>query len=185
MSSFSDTRKLTYYLDVRTKDVELVKRMVTGPDGKPLDLFQLVDEGKLYTVYSSAQLMLDVVFVLCLDQIKEHYCDASFERLHEPELEVMPELKTSLVKRMGLWFGEGIGPEQVAEITAAFKEAIVNFIPNPHQRAVLQKLLESQETLEEALAKQRLKAISEKEQALANSLQNTPDTSESTPETLP
>lgn len=182
MTTFTDARGIKFYISIREKDARMVKHLVTGPDGKPLDLFQLVDEGKLYTVYGSARLMLDVVFVICLDQIKSHYCDAKFEAGHELELEVIPELKTNLMKRMALWFGEGIGPEQIGEITAAFKEAVVNFTPSPHQRAVMRKLLESQEALEKTLSEARIQTIGERSRELATSLQNTRDTSESTPE---
>lgn len=106
--------------------------------------------GNLHLLFGRAQLMPDMVFLICLDQVKEHFSEEDFDRPHDVELETIPGLRTSKIQKMAFWFGEGIGPEQIPEITNAFKEAIVNFTPNPYQREALRRVIANQEALEKA-----------------------------------
>lgn len=153
---FTDNRGIRFFLDIRQKDVLMVKNLVVGADGKPLDLLDMADSGSLHMLYGRAQLMLDIVFILCLDQIKEHFDDDEFLRTHEVELETMQGLKSSKLKRLAVWFSEGIGPKQIETLTEAFLAAIVNFTPNPYQREALRKVFENQQTLEKTQAERAL-----------------------------
>lgn len=150
MASFKDTRNITFSLDIKQKDTVMVRNLLKDAEGKPLDLLAMADTGNLHQLFGRAQLMLDTVFLICLDQVKEHFSEEDFDRSHDVELETIPGLRTSKLQKMAFWFGEGVGPEQIPEITNAFKEAIVNFTPNPYQREALRRVIANQEALEKA-----------------------------------
>lgn len=150
MASFKDSRSITFTLDIKQKDTVMVRNLLKDAEGKPLDLLAMADTGNLHQLFGRAQLMLDMVFLICLDQVKEHFSEEDFDRSHDVELETIPGLRTSKIQKMAFWFGEGIGPEQIPEITNAFKEAIVNFTPNPYQREALRRVIANQEALEKA-----------------------------------
>ena len=157
MPSFTDSRKITFTLDIKQRDVIKIKALLKDSEGEPLDLLELADTGNLWKIFGSSQLMLDMIFLLCLPQIDEHFVLADFDKTHEDDLSLIPELASSLQKKKAYWFAEGIGPEQIPEITKAFKEAIVNFTPNPHQRAALEAVLENQEALTQAQAQRAIR----------------------------
>ena len=150
MASFKDTRNITFSLDIKQKDTVMVRNLLKDAEGKPLDLLGMADTGNLHQLFGRAQLMLDTVFLICLDQVKELFSEEDFDRSHDVELETIPGLRTSKLQKMAFWFGEGVGPEQIPEITNAFKEAIVNFTPNPYQREALRRVIANQEALEKA-----------------------------------
>lgn len=150
MASFKDTRNITFSLDIKQKDTVMVRNLLKDAEGKPLDLLAMADTGNLHQLFGRAQLMLDTVFLICLDQVKELFSEEDFDRSHDVELETIPGLRTSKLQKMAFWFGEGVGPEQIPEITNAFKEAIVNFTPNPYQREALRRVIANQEALEKA-----------------------------------
>lgn len=150
MASFKDTRNITFSLDIKQKDTVMVRNLLKDAEGKPLDLLAMADTGNLHQLFGRAQLMLDTVFLICLDQVKELFSEEDFDRSHDVELETVPGLRTSKLQKMAFWFGEGVGPEQIPEITNAFKEAIVNFTPNPYQREALRRVIANQEALEKA-----------------------------------
>lgn len=150
MASFKDTRNITFSLDIKQKDTAMIRNLLKDAEGKPLDLLAMADTGNLHQLFGRAQLMLDTVFLICLDQVKELFSEEDFDRSHDVELETIPGLRTSKLQKMAFWFGEGIGPEQIPEITNAFKEAIVNFTPNPYQREALRRVIANQEALEKA-----------------------------------
>ena len=150
MASFKDTRNITFSLDIKQKDTAMIRNLLKDAEGKPLDLLAMADTGNLHQLFGRAQLMLDTVFLICLDQVKELFSEEDFDRSHDVELETIPGLRTSKLQKMAFWFGEGVGPEQIPEITNAFKEAIVNFTPNPYQREALRRVIANQEALEKA-----------------------------------
>ncbi len=150
MTSFTDSRNIVFSLDIKQKDTAMIRNLLKNAEGKPLDLLAMADTGNLHQIFGRAQLMLDMVFLICLDQVKEHFSEEDFDRSHDVELETVPGLRTSKLQKMAFWFGEGVGPEQIPEITNAFKEAIVNFTPNPYQREALRRVIANQEALEKA-----------------------------------
>ena len=150
MASFKDTRNITFSLDIKQKDTAMIRNLLKDAEGKPLDLLAMADTGNLHQLFGRAQLMLDTVFLICLDQVKELFSEEDFDRSLDVELETIPGLRTSKLQKMAFWFGEGVGPEQIPEITNAFKEAIVNFTPNPYQREALRRVIANQEALEKA-----------------------------------
>ncbi|MBQ4143712.1 MAG: hypothetical protein IJD43_09580 [Thermoguttaceae bacterium] len=183
MASFKDTRNITFSLDIKQKDTVMVRNLLKDAEGKPLDLLAMADTGNLHQLFGRAQLMLDTVFLICLDQVKELFSEEDFDRSHDVELETIPGLRTSKLQKMAFWFGEGVGPEQIPEITNAFKEAIVNFTPNPYQREALRRVIANQEALEKAqmeravlLADDRLKKVNmAMEKQLQRELDRSPD----------
>lgn len=150
MAGFEDSRGNAWVLDIKEKDVTMVKNLVKDSDGKPIDLLAMADTGNLYQLYGRAASMLEIVFLCCLDQVKELFDESAFDASHEIEFQAVPGLKSSRLKKMSMWWGEGIGSSQISPMMEAFKEALVNFTPNPYQREALRRVFENQEALERA-----------------------------------
>ena len=72
MATFSDSKGQTYELTLNTGNVERVRSLVLDDDGKSLDLLQMVDKGDFRSLKSVA-VLVDVAYVLCLQQISETF----------------------------------------------------------------------------------------------------------------
>lgn len=153
MASFKDLHGVDWPVEIRFKDVEMIEKHVRDQDGKPLRILDLSDTGELYRICISARQMIDVVFICCMDQIRGMFSEKEFDASHEMELQIDPELRGNLLKKMGFWFGERLNGLAIESMTNAFKEAIVNFTRNPHQREALAKVLENQEKLSASQAR--------------------------------
>ena len=164
MASFYDCHKKEWFLDIKTRDVTLVERLVKDANGNPIDLLAMADTGNLYQLYGNSRKMIDVVFVCLLDQIKTEFNEAEFDKTHELEASIMPELRDNTLARMGVWFGERLDGSAIMEMTEAFKEALLNFTRNPQQREALLRVLENQRILEE---KQAQRVIRQSDDRLA------------------
>lgn len=145
--NFKDNQGVNWPVEIKFKDVEMIEKFVRGTDGKPLRILDLADTGELYRLYISAREMIDVVFFCCLDQIKTMFSEKEFDESHQLELQIEPELRGNLLRKMGLWFGERLNGPAIESMTEAFKEAIVNFTRNPHQREALETVLKNQQKL--------------------------------------
>ena len=88
---------------------------------------------------------------------RETWDEETFDKEHEIELEAMPELRRSKLAKLKMWFCEGIGPEQIGEMVTAFREAVLNFIPNQYQREMMRRVLENQDALDKAKAEKAIK----------------------------
>lgn len=157
MPGFTDSRGINFHFDIKTKDTILIKNQLKDDDGQPLDLLALADAGEMWKVYGSVQRMLDVAFLCNLDYCRETWDEETFDKEHEIELEAMPELKRSKLAKLKMWFCEGIGPEQIGEMVTAFREAVLNFIPNQYQREMMRRVLENQDALDKAKAEKAIK----------------------------
>lgn len=166
MTSFTDNRNITFQLDVKHRDVLKIKAHLKDDEGKPLDLLELADVGALWKVFGSSQRMLDIVFLLCLSQIDEHFDENAFQTSYAADLALLPALRESVQKRKEYWFAAGIGPEQIPQITKAFKEALVNFTPDPRQRAALETVLKNQEELTAAQAERAIRISTSRKEKL-------------------
>lgn len=152
MKAFTDKFGKSWNVEFRFRDMERIRSRLKDEAGKPLNLLDLADRGELYRVLTSAQRMIDMVFLCCLDEVKTSFDEEAFDREHAVDAEMIPELKTDIIRKMGYWFGERLNGSALEEMTEAFKEAIVDFTRNPHHRAALRTVLENQDRLMESQA---------------------------------
>lgn len=147
MASFKDNQGTEWTLHLKTDAVMRVAEIVKDKDGRPIHLLDMADTGDLYQLYGNAQTMIDVVFVCLIDQIKTQFNEGEFDKQYAVDMELLPTLKGNLLKKMGYWFGSRLGGSEIEAMTEAFKESLVNFTRNPHQRKALKGVLEKQDEL--------------------------------------
>ncbi|MDO4574169.1 MAG: hypothetical protein Q4D98_03025 [Planctomycetia bacterium] len=175
MKSFTDKFGKSWPVEIRFKDIELIRSRLTDDDGKPLNLLDLADQGRLYQILTSTQRMIEIVFLCCLDEVRESFQEEAFDSSHQAEAELIPALKTDRIRKMGFWFGERLNGAAIEEMTEAFKEAIVDFTQNPHLRQALRTVLANQAQLIESQARrirqESLHILEVTEQAMESQLQ--------------
>ncbi|MDO4585244.1 MAG: hypothetical protein Q4E67_01750 [Planctomycetia bacterium] len=186
MKSFTDKFGKAWPVELRFKDIELIRSRLVDDHGNPLNLLDLADRGMLYQILTSTQRMIDIVFLCCLEEIRESFSEEEFDKSHHAESELIPDLKTDRVRKMAFWFGERLNGSAIEDMTEAFKEAVVDFTQNPHLRKALRTVLENQARLIESQAVRiRLESnriLEVTEQAMESRLQEELETLQ--PETL-
>ncbi|MDR2169699.1 MAG: hypothetical protein LBP59_06125 [Planctomycetaceae bacterium] len=159
MSNFTSTNGITYVLDIKTKDVKAVRELIKYSDGKPVDLFEAAETGTLAAIMHNIALLIDVVFVLCLDQVKENFNLEKYDNENKKTYELRPELELeSRLTKASRWFGNSIDGDTVIKIVDAFSEAIVNFIPSESRRQTLQVVLAKEKEIEQIEAELQMKS---------------------------
>ena len=168
MPTVTDSTGRDWNLNITTKDVTLVERLVKDADGKPVDLLKLADTGTLPKILRDSRRMIDIVFVCTLDQIKPLFSEADFDAAHQLEYVIEPELKNDPLRKMAMWFAERIDAQAIGAITDAFVEALLLFIRNPRQREAVTRQMDSVNRVTSAAADRTIQATAALEkQALA------------------
>jgi hypothetical protein len=160
MSSFKTVGDFLFTLNLKTKDITAVRDAVKYPDGKPVDILEAAETGMLAGIYGSIRVFVDVMFILCLDQIKEHFDVESYDAANPWEYELHPErAKEPTVTKASRWFGSVIDGDTLIGMTEAFSEAVVNFTPNENRRSAMRAVLEKEREMERLEAEYRIKTV--------------------------
>jgi hypothetical protein len=157
---FTTTNNIKFNVDLKTKDVFLVKKFVQYDDGRPVDILEASETGTLSMIYGDIRTMVDVMFYLCLDQIKEHFDIQKYDAENQKTYEFQPELatETTLVKA-SRWFGSIIDGNTLFEIIESFKDAVVNFTPDENRRNALRAILMKERETQKLEAEYRIKTV--------------------------
>lgn len=122
MQRFTDIKGREYSIEVDTYAVGAVRKARLGlePDGSgdPLDLLQLVEPDGINRLLRDPVLLVDILAVVCEDQIKEHGIDAR-------------------------GFSRSMRGDAIEQATVALLRETVSFIPNPQARAAHLRVLEA------------------------------------------
>jgi len=124
MSTFKDIKGNEYIIIITVGSAEDVKNRIKDGNHLPVDLFAVVQKGELNAFLEDIPLMINTLYVLLEDQIKEYGLT-------------------------DVQFGRSLGGPQIEEATAAFLEALVNFSPNVKHRTMLREIIAKHEELQE------------------------------------
>jgi hypothetical protein len=91
MTSFQTINGLTFSVNIKTKDIRAIKDFVKYPDNKPVDILEATETGTLAGIYGNVPTLVDVMFILTLDQIKEHFDIEQFDKANCWNYELYPE----------------------------------------------------------------------------------------------
>lgn len=152
MAIFKDCMGQEWILDFKTDSVMRVRNLIMDDKGNPIDLLDMADTGNLHQLYGNSRRMIDVVFLCVLDQVKEQFDEKLFNETFALDMEIFPEIKENVFKKMAYWFGGRLDGSAIESMTKAFKEALTNFTPNPYQREALLVVLERQDKIMESQA---------------------------------
>lgn len=190
MASFTDNKGQHWPIEIKVRDIERVKAHVKGYNGQPVDLLAVAEKGDFSAISGRVQTVLDVVFWLLLDDIMDNFDREQWDADHAALYEMCPEEKRkSPLQKAADWFGERISGEQVLPLVRAWEEAVLNFIPNPRVKEAIQKVWEREETYQEkvieAVEKDALEAIDQRQDPPGASSSNLPGKSASRRKTSP
>lgn len=148
-TTFQTPNGITFLVNIKTKDALLVKDLVKYPDGRPVDIFEAAETGEIMAIHADIKTFVDVIFVLCLDQIKEYFSVTAYDEANRGTYELFPEQANEPpLTKASRWFGQMIDGTTLIAIIGAFQEAVVNFIPNENRRNSLRMVLEKHKALE-------------------------------------
>jgi hypothetical protein len=160
MSTFRTSNGITFTVGITMKDVRAVKELVKYSDDKAADIFEAAETGTLLGIYGDIAVFTDTMFVICLDQIKEHFDVRKFDEENQKRYELFPEQATEpTLTKASRWFGSLVDGDCLMEMIAAFNEAVVNFTPNESRRAALRAILEKEKETERIEAEYRIKTV--------------------------
>jgi hypothetical protein len=160
MASFKTTNGITYIIDIKTKDVKAVKELVKYPDGQPVDIFEAAETGTLASIYQDMETLVNVVFVLCLDQIKENFDLKKYDEQNAKSYQLQPELgEEPPITKASRWFGNTINGDVMIEIIEALLEAVINFTPSESRRQAMRTILAREKEMEKIESEMRIKSI--------------------------
>jgi hypothetical protein len=161
MSTFKTTNGVKYVIDIKTKDAKAVKELLKYPaDGKPVDILEAVETGTLAGIYNDIGLLVDVVFVLCLDQIKENFDIAKYDLDNAKSYALQPELAAeSPLTKASRWFGGTVDGDSVIEMITAFTEAVINFTPSETRREAMRAILAREKEIAKLESEYRIKSV--------------------------
>ena len=160
MSTFTMSNGISFVIDLKMKDAKAVKELVKYPDGKPVDIFEAAETGSLSLIHGDVATLVDTVFIICLDQIKEHFDVQKFDELNRKTYELFPEQASeTLLQKASRWFGNLIDGNAIDDMTKAFEEAVINFIPNENRKAALRAILEKERETARIESDYQVKAV--------------------------
>jgi len=149
MSRFTDANGRDWSFDIKVKDIESIKRYCKDREGKPLDLFAILDRGNFEVFVNDVELVVNIVFVLCYEEVKKHFNLADYDGAMRTEYEMFPELKSeSEMFKAARWFSGQLNGQALAALLDAFQEAIIDFFPNESRKPALKKIREKSKELE-------------------------------------
>ncbi|GHT18036.1 hypothetical protein FACS1894189_5150 [Planctomycetales bacterium] len=105
---------------------------------------------------------VDVMFMLVLDQVKNHFDLAKYDADNQKTYDLMPEQRDEPpLTKASRWFGSLIDGDALIQMVDAFNEAIVNFTPNESRRAALRAVLDKERETEKLEAEYRIKLVNQ------------------------
>lgn len=166
---FTDSKGNLWLLEITTRDVDRVRSHVVGTNGKPVDLFEVAERGDFSTISDSTQVVINVIFWLCFEQVMERFDIGAWDEAHKKEYVFFPEkAKQPAIQKAAEWFGSLIGGKELESMSRAWEVALLNFIPNQAVREAVRNVLIKTEklaaTVRKAAEKKVLKELTLKEE---------------------
>jgi len=162
MSTFKDANGQDWVLDIKFHHVEKIKRYPISKDGKPFDLLAILEKENLETLMIDFEQLINIVFVICYEQVKERFDLAAYDEANKEDYEMFPELKVeSAMFKAARWFAQQLNGQAIQELSEAFEEALLNFYPNQNRKDALKKILEKQRELERMQCEEAIRVFDE------------------------
>ena len=99
------------------------------------------------------RLLIDVCFIACLPQIKERFDVQAYEREFSHLADLVPNFANETwTQKAGRWFGSRIDGPALLQLTEAFQEAVINFIPSQSRKDAIRAILEKEREFERIAA---------------------------------
>jgi hypothetical protein len=171
MSNFKTSNGLFFTIDLKTKDVRTVKEMVNYPDGKPVDILEAAETGTIHGILSDIATFVDVMFVVCLDQIKQYFDLKKYDEDNRKTYDLFPEQESEPpLTKASRWFGSIIDGNTLIAMMEAFNEAVINFTPNGNRRTTLKTILEREKEIERLELDHQLATVNQMYEKTKNNL---------------
>ena len=151
--TFKDTKGEQWAIVLKTETIETIRLTCKDRDGKPVDLLAVIEAGHIGQQLDDVRLLIDICFIACLPQIKERFDVQEYEREFSHLADLVPNFANETwTQKAGRWFGSRIDGAALLQLTEAFQEAIVNFIPSQSRRKAILAILEKEKELERIAA---------------------------------
>ncbi|MDR1268604.1 MAG: hypothetical protein LBK82_03675 [Planctomycetaceae bacterium] len=149
MPNFKDFTNFEWSIDLKIKHIEAVKKLCKDQGGHPVDLLELIEKGLLDRLLNDINLLIEIVFVICYDQIKEQFNITEYDADNADLFEMIPEWKKeSAMKKASRWFANRIDGATLIPLIEAFQEALIDFFPSESRKAALRKIIAKSKELE-------------------------------------
>jgi len=128
--------------------------------GTPVDIFDAAETGALSRIAGDVATLYDVMFIICLDQVKEHFDVQKFDEANRKTYEMFPEQAAEpVLTKASRWFSSLTDGDAFVGMVKAFEEAVVNFIPNENRKAAMWTILEKERETARIESEYRVKAV--------------------------
>ena len=122
MSTFKISNGIIFTVNLKMKDAKAVKELVKYPDGEPVDIFDAAETGALSSIHGNTATLVDTMFVICLDQIREHFDVQKFDEANRRTYEMFPEQASEpLLTKASRWFGSFVDGDALRAMEKAFE----------------------------------------------------------------
>ncbi len=149
MPSFKDSNGEAWVVEIKTQSVQAIKNLCKDAAEKPIDLLAAIENGQLDQLIGNIELLVDMVFVLCIDQVKERFDVAKYDKDNEHMYELIPEWADEpTMTKASRWFGQRLNGGAVMELIEAFQEALIDFFPNEGRKKALRHIMEKNQELD-------------------------------------
>lgn len=149
MSHFTDAAGDVWVLDIKVADVERVKKLVFDKHGLPIDLLAVTERGDFRQIKNDLATAINVIQVLCLDQIGHRFDLEKYDAENEALYEMIPEWRgESRMQKASRWLAARINHEVLPAMMEAFYEALLNFTSSPSRRDAMKSIYDGECALE-------------------------------------
>lgn len=149
MSAFQDKYGEIWTLDIKTSDVQRVKKLVKDRDGKPVDLLAMTERANFSAIKNDLETLVSVILVLCFEEINERFSVEQWDKKNEATYELIPEWRDEpRMKKAFRWLESRISCDNLPDAVEAFIDAMINFTPSLHRREALKKIEKAEEEME-------------------------------------
>jgi hypothetical protein len=170
--TFKTTNGISFTVNIKTKDVLAVKNLVKYPDGKPVDILEASETGTLAAIYGDLETFVNVMFVLCLDQIKEYFDVQKYDEQNQKTYTLFPDQSNEAVLvKASRWFGGILDGDSLIGMIQAFNEAIVNFIPSENRRRAMLTILAKEQEVERLETEYRIATVNRMYETTKNTME--------------
>jgi hypothetical protein len=150
MPNFKDSQNFEWSIDIKIQQLEAVKKLCKNQSGQSVDLLELIERGLLDQLLNDINLVIEVVFVICYEQIKEQFNVTEYDAENADLYEMIPEWKKeSTMKKASRWFKNRLDGATLNQLIETFQDGLIDFFPNESRKAALRKIIAKGKELEQ------------------------------------
>lgn len=145
-TTFTDITGQVWSVAITVEAAERVRLECKDSDGNSLDLFAMAEQGDFRKITANYKSLLQLVFVICLDDILRSFDVSSYDATNVNIYEAYPQQRAlSIKQKAAKWFGSRLDGKAVSEAVDALKVSLVNFIPDRELAVRTQEIITAQE----------------------------------------